>query len=122
MKDGDVGMVQGAYGSGLALESDADVFAACDVFGKNLESHCSLEASVAGFIHFAHTACTDVPEDFVRPEFFTDAECHRSGPPLSQSSEFYSITSLCGYNERLMRSVVIAAFAAAALAVAQAPP
>jgi len=63
----DVGMIQAGDGFCLALESLAQFSAVGEMSWQNFNRDGSIEASIAGFVHFSHSARTDSGENFVRP-------------------------------------------------------
>ena len=69
-------MVQRSNGTGLALESGAQILALGDVFGQDLDGDGAVEASVAGPVHFAHSSSADRGEHFVGAESVAGGERH----------------------------------------------
>jgi hypothetical protein len=69
-------MVQAGDGFCFALESLAQFRAIGEVSGQNFDRNNSIEARVAGFINFSHSARTNRGENFVRAEPSSGAHTH----------------------------------------------
>ena len=61
------GVIQAGDGFCFALESLAQFRAVGEMSRKNFDRDNAIEARVARFIHFAHSARTDRGENFIRP-------------------------------------------------------
>ena len=66
-KRADVRMIQAGDGFRFALEPLAQFRAISEMRGQNFDRDGSIEARIAGFIHFAHSARADRGENFVWP-------------------------------------------------------
>ena len=76
MQRADVGMIQAGDGFCFALESLAQFSSVREMNGKNFNGDNSIEAGIAGFVNFAHSARANRTGDFVRPEFGPGCESH----------------------------------------------
>ena len=67
VKRADVRMIQAGDGFCFALKSLAQFRAVGEMRGQNFNRDGAIEARVAGFVHFAHSARADRGENFVGP-------------------------------------------------------
>src|SRR5262245_33788668 len=65
---GDVGMVQRGEQLGLALKTGETIGILRERFGQNLDGDLALQPRIRRAIDFAHSACADQAENFVRAE------------------------------------------------------
>jgi hypothetical protein len=63
----DVGMIQGGDRAGLALETRPQIGIIGDLTGQHPDGNRSIEARVAGFVNFAHSARTECAQNLIRP-------------------------------------------------------
>jgi hypothetical protein len=80
----DVGVIEAGDHARLALEPDAGVGVAGDVWRQQLDGDAAIEPRVTSPIDLAHPAGADCRDDFVRPETSTRFDVHRSSPKRSR--------------------------------------
>src|SRR5579864_1099920 len=80
-----VGMAQLGDGTSLAPEALQSVGTLGEMRGKNLDGDRAIEAGIGGAIDFAHTAGSDLRDDFVRAEFGAGGEGHGQSRIISEA-------------------------------------
>ena len=76
------GMIQGADGFRLPLESGAALCVVRDALRKHLDRDRAVEAGVPGPVDLSHAACSDGGLDFIRAEAGAGREGHDLPPEL----------------------------------------
>src|SRR5262245_37269246 len=72
----DVRVVQGTDRPCLTLEAFTQHRVATDMRGQDLYSNRAIEARVLRFVDLSLAPCTEVSDDFIRPEASTGTEGH----------------------------------------------
>jgi hypothetical protein len=83
VNDGDIGMVQRGEGLGFPLEAREPVGVVCECLGQDLDRDVPVQLCVAGTIHPAHGAFTDLGGDLVRTDAGPRSQGHQRAPPQS---------------------------------------
>jgi hypothetical protein len=75
---GDMGMIKGCQQLGFAFESGDTLWIGRDGLGQNLEGDFPPKTSVAGAIHFTHSAEAENAAYVVRADFCTSGDGHEA--------------------------------------------
>jgi hypothetical protein len=72
----DVGVIERGYRAGLAFEAGPPIAVDLKPFGEDFDGDSAIEPCVPCFVHLAHAAGTNQPDDLVGSEANTGRERH----------------------------------------------
>src|ERR1700731_1923201 len=98
MDRGDIGMVQCSQHSRFALKTGQPIGIVYECRGKDFDGHMAPELGVVRLVHFPHSACANLRDDFIRAETCASSESHHFFPVGTfcfSSSNQFSTTLIC---------------------------